>query len=83
MFNQEIVEIVLKEDTTMINKDMLVGQVLKEYPETADVFRALGMHCLGCPSSSGESLEDACTIHGIDVDKLVDELNAYLESKQK
>jgi hybrid cluster-associated redox disulfide protein len=40
------------------------------------------MHCLGCPASAGESLEEACAVHGVDVDKVVQELNDYLESKQ-
>ncbi|NLP43004.1 MAG: DUF1858 domain-containing protein [Peptococcaceae bacterium] len=63
----------------MINKDMLVGQVLKDYPETAEVFRALGMHCLGCPSSVLESVKDAAQTHGKDPDALVEELNAAIK----
>jgi hybrid cluster-associated redox disulfide protein len=42
-----------------------------------------GMHCLGCPSASGESLAEACAVHGIDVDKLIDELNEYFDGKDE
>ena len=66
-----------------VTKEMIISDILKLDRGTVPILLNAGMHCLGCPSSSGESLEDACTIHGIDVDKLVDELNAYLESKQK
>jgi len=66
-----------------VTKEMIISDILKLDRGTVPILLNAGMHCLGCPSSSGESLEDACAIHGIDVDKLVDELNAYLESKQK
>lgn len=59
----------------MITKEMLIGQVLKQYPETAEVFLKLGMHCLGCPSATMESVEGAARTHGKDPDKLVEELN--------
>lgn len=64
-----------------ITKDMIISDVLNMDRGTAPIFLSSGMHCLGCPSSSGESIEDACAIHGIDADKLVDELNKYFESK--
>lgn len=66
----------------MVNKDMLVGQVLREHPETAEVFRALGMHCLGCPSSVMESVKDAAITHGKDPDALVEELNAAINKSK-
>ena len=53
--------------------------VLKINPETAQFFLDIGMHCLGCPSASMESIEQACMVHGADVDKLVDDINAFLE----
>ncbi|NLI90792.1 MAG: DUF1858 domain-containing protein [Peptococcaceae bacterium] len=59
----------------MITKDMIIGQVLRKYPETAEVFLSLGMHCLGCPSATMESVEGAAITHGKDPDELVDELN--------
>ena len=47
-------------------------------PETAQFFFEIGMHCLGCPASRGESIADACAVHGTDADKLVEKLNAFL-----
>ena len=64
-----------------INKEMIISDVLKMDRGTAPVFLKHGMHCLGCPSATGESIEDACEVHGIDADKLVEELNAYFEKK--
>lgn len=67
----------------MVTTDMIIADVLRLDRGTAPIFMSNGMHCLGCPSSSGESIEDACAIHGIDADKLVKELNEYLASKEQ
>ena len=64
-----------------ITKDMIISDVLKLDKGTVPIFLSSGMHCLGCPSSSGESIEDACAIHGIDSSQLVKDLNDYLASK--
>ena len=64
-----------------ITKDMLIGEILEMDVETAPFFFEMGMHCLGCPSARGESLEDACAVHGVDVDEMVDKINAFLASK--
>lgn len=64
-----------------VTKDMLIGQLLQVDLDTAEILMAAGMHCIGCPSSQMESLEEACMVHGIECDKLVDMLNEYLESK--
>jgi len=64
-----------------VTKDMIISEVLTLDKGTAPIFLNNGMHCLGCPSSSGESIEDACSIHGIDADKLIEDLNKYLEAK--
>ncbi len=64
-----------------VTKDMIIADILSLDRGTVPILLNSGMHCLGCPSSSGESLEDACSIHGIDVDQLVKELNDYLVSK--
>ena len=64
-----------------ITKDMIISDVLNMDSDTAPIFISNGMHCLGCPSSSGESLEDACLVHGMDSDKLVNELNEYFDQK--
>ena len=60
----------------MIEKTMLIGDLLDKYPEKADLLLEAGMHCLGCPASQAESLEEACDVHGIDVDELIKKLNA-------
>lgn len=59
----------------MLTKEMTVGQVLKLYPQTVQVFLELGMHCLGCPSSTMESIEGAALTHGQKPDELVAKLN--------
>ena len=64
-----------------VTPDMIIADILKLDRGTAPILLNAGMHCLGCPSASGESIKDACSIHGIDVDELVKELNDYLESK--
>lgn len=61
-----------------VNQDTIVSEVLAMDKGTAPIFFSHGLHCLGCPSASGESLEDACNVHGIDCEKLVNELNEFL-----
>jgi len=65
-----------------INKDMIIMDVLNMDSGTAQFFFEIGMHCLGCPSASGESIEMACQVHGADADALVDKINEYLASKE-
>lgn len=64
-----------------INKDTIIGSILDVAPETAPFFLEMGMHCLGCPSARGETVEQACRVHGVDADELVGKINAFLESK--
>lgn len=64
-----------------INKDMTIGEILREAPEVAPLLMNAGMHCLGCPASQGESLEEAAMVHGIDIDALMEYIGAEL-SKQ-
>ncbi|MCI9425212.1 MAG: DUF1858 domain-containing protein [Flavonifractor sp.] len=59
-----------------ITKDTIIGDILDIAPETAPIFMSIGMHCLGCPSSRGETVEQACMAHGVDVNDLVGKLNA-------
>ena len=66
---------------TEITKDMLIGDILDADRGTAKYFLEMGMHCLGCPASRGESVEQAGMVHGVDVDSLVAEINEYLASK--
>lgn len=62
-----------------ITKEMLVGEVLDQYPDLAEYFFAIGMHCLGCPHSRGESIEQACEAHGTDANELLGKLNAAIK----
>ena len=64
-----------------VDKQMTIGQVLTLDRGTAPIFMEFGMHCLGCPHATAESLADACAAHGANVDKLVEKLNAYLADK--
>ena len=64
-------------------KDMTIGEMLRMNPEVAPVLMSAGMHCVGCPSSQAESLEEASMVHGLPVDLVVARLNAYLESVDK
>lgn len=64
-----------------ITKDMVIGDILDNEPGTAMFFLEMGMHCLGCPASRGETVEEACAVHGVNVDQLVAKINEYLASK--
>ena len=66
---------------TEVTKDMLIGDILDADSGTAEFFLNMGMHCLGCPSARGESLEMACAVHGADVEQMVADIIAYLASK--
>ena len=61
-----------------VTKDSIIGDVLDQNPDTAQFFLEMGMHCLGCPSARSETLEEACAVHGVDVDELVEKLNAHM-----
>lgn len=64
-----------------VTKNSLIGDVLDFDLETAQFFMEIGMHCLGCPHSRGERIEEACAVHGTDADELVERINAFLASK--
>lgn len=64
-----------------ITKDMTIGDILDADRETVPFFLEMGMHCLGCPASRGESVADACAVHGVDADELVKRINEFLASK--
>ena len=61
------------------NKDMIIADIIREKPEAVPVLMQHGMPCVGCPASQMESLEEAASVHGIDVDKLIQALNENLE----
>jgi hybrid cluster-associated redox disulfide protein len=64
-----------------VTKDSLIGDILDFDVNTAQFFFEIGMHCLGCPHSRGESVAEACAVHGTDADELVRKINEYLQSK--
>lgn len=64
------------------DRDTIVSEVLAQAPEAAPLFRAIGMHCLGCALSSGETLEEACNVHGVDVDDFIEQLNDFVKNLQ-
>lgn len=59
-----------------ITKDMTIGEILRVNPEVAPVLMEAGMHCLGCPSAQGETLEEAAMVHGMDIDELMKQIAA-------
>ncbi|MCE5187938.1 MAG: DUF1858 domain-containing protein [Eubacteriales bacterium] len=63
------------------NKDMLIQQVIELDEGTAEILMNAGMHCLGCAMAHGETIEQACAVHGINVDALIGEINQYLAAK--
>ena len=65
-----------------IKKDTIIGDILDMAPQTAPIFLSIGMHCLGCPSSRGETVEEACMVHGIDCDAFLAQLNRFLEASE-
>ena len=67
--------------TERVSKDMIIADMLKIDPGIAPILMASGMHCIGCPSAQGESLEEAAMVHGLEASKLVDTVNEYLAKK--
>lgn len=64
-----------------VTKEMTIGEIISIDQGVIAVLLNYGMHCIGCPSAQGESLEEACMVHGLEVEPLVDEINAYLSTK--
>lgn len=64
-----------------ITKDTIIGDILDIAPQTAPIFMAIGMHCLGCPASRGETVEQACMVHGVDVTTLLEQVNNALAAQ--
>ena len=61
-----------------ITKHTVIGDILKIAPQAAPLFMGIGMHCLGCPASQGETVEEACMVHGVDVSELLSKVNALI-----
>lgn len=66
-----------------IEKDTIIGEVLDIAPQTAPLFMSIGMHCLGCPSARGETVEQACMVHGIDCEAFLEKVNEYIEAGEQ
>ena len=67
---------------TQITKETIIGDILDIAPEAAPLFLSIGMHCLGCPSSRGETVEEACMVHSIDSDAFLTQLNHFIAASQ-
>ena len=80
-----IPSIYLTEVFTMIEitKDTIIGDILDVAPQTAPIFLSIGMHCLGCPSSRGETVEEACMVHGVDADAFLAQVNRFIEASEE
>lgn len=66
----------------IITKNTIIGDILDTDGSVAPFFLEIGMHCLGCPASRGESIEEACAVHGVDCDELIEKLNEHLAAKK-
>ena len=66
-----------------ITKDTIIGDILDIAPQTAPLFMSIGMHCLGCPSSRGETVEEACMVHGLNVEALLSAINEQIAASEQ
>ena len=66
-----------------IEKTTIIGDVLDIAPQTAPLFLSIGMHCLGCPASRGETVEEACAVHGVDADAFLEQVNKFIEASEE
>ena len=60
---------------TYVTGETLIGEIVSQYPEAVEVLLSIGMHCLGCPASQAETLEEACMVHSLPVEGVVDTIN--------
>lgn len=65
-----------------VTRETIIGDILDMDQTTAPYFMEIGMHCLGCPASRGETIEEACEVHGVDCDELIGKLNEHLAAKK-
>ena len=64
-----------------ITGDMIIADIIQVDQEFIPILMANGMHCVGCPSSQGETLEEACFVHGMEIEPLLDQMNAHLQER--
>ena len=67
----------------VVTKKSVIGDILDEAPDTAQFFFEIGMHCLGCPASRGETVEEACMVHGVDPDAFLAQVNRFIEAAEE
>ena len=65
-----------------VTGETLVGEIVSKYPESVEILLSIGMHCLGCPASRAESLQDACAVHGIPAEKVIEAINNKIAAAQ-
>ena len=70
-----------RKKTEKITKKMTFADVLHKHPQSAEVFMSEGMHCVGCPMSASESIEEGCLAHGLNPDKIIEKINKKLKKK--
>lgn len=68
--------------TNYINSETLIGELVNDYPESIEILFAIGMHCLGCPSSQAESLAEACMVHGLEPEAVVTAINEKIAAER-
>ena len=66
-----------------VNEKTLIGEIVNTYPESIEVLLGVGMHCLGCPASQAESLEDACAVHGLDPVVVAKAVNSAIAAERR
>ena len=71
-----------KATVKQVTRETIIGDILDMDQTTAPYFMEIGMHCLGCPASRGETIEEACEVHGVDCDELIGKLNEHLAAKK-
>ena len=71
-----------KAEMKQVTRETIIGDILDMDQTTAPYFMEIGMHCLGCPASRGETIEEACEVHGVDCDELIGKLNEHLAAKK-
>ena len=71
-----------KAEMKQVTRETIIGDILDMDQTTAPYIMEIGMHCLGCPASRGESNEEACEVHGVDCDELIEKLNEHLAAKK-
>ena len=65
-----------------VNGETLIGEIVSKYPESVEILLSIGMHCLGCPSAQAESLQEACMVHGIPAEQVVEAINNKIAENQ-